>query len=64
LAYIEWFTPFAAPNPVHGLYKVSRSVHGDTRLASVVEVCELRHSCHLLPEFGPVAPRDWSSSTV
>ncbi|KAI0323498.1 hypothetical protein GY45DRAFT_1264472 [Cubamyces sp. BRFM 1775] len=64
LAYIEWFTPFTAPDPVHGLYKVSRVLQGDIRLASVVELREIRRSCHLFPDFGPIVPREWSSSNV
>ena len=66
LAYVERFTPFAAaPDPVHGLYKVKRRLDADgARLASIVEVRNIRRSCHLLPVYGPVAPREWSSSTV
>ena len=50
------------------MYKVSRSriggrVGGDLR-ADIVEVRFIRRSCHLLPLFGPVVPRDWTSSTT
>ncbi|KAI0719892.1 hypothetical protein C8Q72DRAFT_788572, partial [Fomitopsis betulina] len=58
LAYIEWFSPFTRPDSNHGLYK------GTQRLASVVEVEDIRRSCHLWPDFGPVAPREWTSSNV
>ncbi|KAL1937051.1 hypothetical protein VTO73DRAFT_15569 [Trametes versicolor] len=38
LAYIERFTPFTAPDPVHGLYKVTRRRDAaGARLATVVE---------------------------
>ncbi|KAI0704544.1 hypothetical protein C8Q76DRAFT_630995 [Earliella scabrosa] len=67
LAYVEWFTAFTQPNPVHGLYKVSRCRDANGALrASVVEVRHFRRSCHLYP-IAPgngFVPRDWSSSTV
>ncbi|KAH7919379.1 hypothetical protein BV22DRAFT_1023101, partial [Leucogyrophana mollusca] len=34
------------------------------RQASVVPVASLRRSIHLIPKFGPVAPREWTSSNV
>ncbi|KAI0331458.1 hypothetical protein GY45DRAFT_1248627 [Cubamyces sp. BRFM 1775] len=64
LALVEWFSPFTQPHPAHGMYKVTRSMIGQDRLVSVVQVSEIRRSCHLLPDFGVVAPRDWSSSNV
>lgn len=64
LAYVEWFTPFTNAHPDHGLYKVSRELRGHDRLASVIPVSSLERSCHLLPDFGPVASREWTSSTV
>ncbi|KAJ3712985.1 hypothetical protein DFJ43DRAFT_1008331 [Lentinula guzmanii] len=65
LAYIEWFTPFMAiPDANHGLYKVARcNVEGGC-LASIVDIRRLICSVHLIPRFGPVANREWSSSTV
>ncbi|KAJ7603583.1 hypothetical protein FB45DRAFT_1087710 [Roridomyces roridus] len=64
LAYVEWFTPFASPEPHHLLYKLKRSLKDGERLASIVPVGNLRRSIHLLPKFGPVAPAGWKSSTV
>ena len=65
LAYIEWFTDFGQPNATHGLYEVrpSYNVAGD-RLASVVEVTKIRHSCHLFPVCNTEIPRVWTSTTV
>ncbi|KAI0819805.1 hypothetical protein BC628DRAFT_1400685 [Trametes gibbosa] len=65
LAYIEQFTSFTAPDTVHSLYKVNRQRDATgARLASVVEVRNIRRSCHLLPVAGAVVPREWTSSTV
>ncbi|EIW53615.1 uncharacterized protein TRAVEDRAFT_133656 [Trametes versicolor FP-101664 SS1] len=65
LAYVERFTPFTAPDPAHGLYKVTRRRDAaGARLATVVEVRNIRRSCHLLPVTGAVVPREWTSSTV
>ncbi|RPD58107.1 hypothetical protein L226DRAFT_467289 [Lentinus tigrinus ALCF2SS1-7] len=68
LAYVEWFTQFTQPNPIHGLYKVSRERDRQRSLvASVVEVKNIRRSCHLFPAVNRrdgIIPRDWTSSTV
>lgn len=65
LAYIEWFTDFpASPHPDHGLYRIKRSLRNGARLGSIIPVEKLERSCHLYPDFGPVAPREWTSNTV
>ncbi|KAG2160175.1 uncharacterized protein EDB93DRAFT_1113727 [Suillus bovinus] len=57
LAYIEWFTPFrSTPDQCHGLYKLSRSFRGGEKLTM--------RSVHLIPNFGAVVPREWTSDTV
>ncbi|KAJ3715707.1 hypothetical protein C8R42DRAFT_725514 [Lentinula raphanica] len=64
LAYVEWFTTFAAPDPNHGLHKVSWCDVEGGRLASVVDISRLVHSVHLIPRFGSVADREWTRDTV
>ena len=70
LVYVEWFTRFSSPHPDHGLYKVSCSTKHDSRLdalvrlGEIVTVNDLKQSCHLILDFGPVALRDWTSNTV
>ncbi|KAJ3987299.1 hypothetical protein F5890DRAFT_1472384, partial [Lentinula detonsa] len=64
LAYIEWFTPFTTQDPNHGLYKVSRSTVEGGRLASIIDIQRILRSVHLLPRFGPIANREWTSSSV
>ncbi|KAI0054953.1 hypothetical protein BV25DRAFT_1816322 [Artomyces pyxidatus] len=66
-AYIEWFSRFAgAAEPHHNMYKVLRSMNRQRteRVASIVPVTQLHRSVHLVPKFGPEAPREWSSSNV
>ncbi|KAI1790839.1 hypothetical protein LXA43DRAFT_890291 [Ganoderma leucocontextum] len=65
LAYVEWYTAFTQPDRVHKMYKVSRCLNPQgERLAEVIEVRNIRRSCQLLPIFGHVTPRDWTSSSV
>ncbi len=65
LAYVELFTPLNTKHPDHGLYKVSPAYTSDgKRLGLVVPIDDIVRSCHLIPDFGPVAPREWTSSNV
>jgi len=65
LAYVHWFTPFsAAPDANNGLYKISHSIRGGQREASVVAVNSIKRSVHLFPSFGRVAPQEWTSANV
>ena len=65
LAYVEWFTPFSArPNANHLMYRVSRSRRNGQQVASIIPVGSIYRSIHLLPRFGPIAPREWSTFSV
>ncbi|KAG1874323.1 hypothetical protein F4604DRAFT_1880851 [Suillus subluteus] len=65
LAYIEWFKPFpSTPDSRHGMYKINRLVHSGERVASIIPVSNIVRSVHLIPKFGPVAPRHWTSNNV
>ncbi|KAG2338131.1 hypothetical protein BDR05DRAFT_978271 [Suillus weaverae] len=65
LAYVEWFTPFPpAPDRNSGLYKLSRSLRGGETVASIVPVADIERSVHLIPRFGVIAPREWTSDIV
>ncbi|KAG1799775.1 uncharacterized protein HD556DRAFT_1230962 [Suillus plorans] len=65
LAYVEWFTPFSSmPDSRHGMYKISCFLRSRERVASIIPVSNIARSIHLLPKFGPVAPRHWTSNTI
>lgn len=68
LAYVEWFSAFPSrPHKDHRMYKITRSFrsnHPDYRHASIIPVGNIRRTVQLLPVFGPVAPREWTSQNV
>jgi hypothetical protein len=65
LAYVEWFTPLpVVPEPKHLMYKVSRMMSHGRRCADIIPVESILCSVHLIPQFGPVMSREWSSFTV
>ncbi|KAG1810296.1 uncharacterized protein HD556DRAFT_1428407 [Suillus plorans] len=65
LTYVEWFTRFPlTPDSNHGMFKVSCVVQSGKRVASIIPVANIHQSVHLIPKFGPVAPRQWTSSEV
>ncbi|KAJ7489503.1 hypothetical protein FB451DRAFT_1337209 [Mycena latifolia] len=62
LAYVEWFSAFPSwLEPNHRMYKISQPIE---RVASIIPVANIRRSVHLFPQFGPVAPREWTSQNV
>ncbi|KAN0135781.1 hypothetical protein V8E53_006421 [Lactarius tabidus] len=64
-AYVEWFSAPSAPDPCHGMSRVSRSYgsHG-CRTATIIRLTDICRSVQLFPVFGPVAPRQWQGATV
>ncbi|KAH9946551.1 hypothetical protein B0H21DRAFT_693435 [Amylocystis lapponica] len=64
LAYVEWFSAYTHLINPHGFYKVTKSIHNNKRLASIIPLANICCSVHLLPRFGPVANPDWTSSNV
>ncbi|KAI0055548.1 hypothetical protein BV25DRAFT_1815428 [Artomyces pyxidatus] len=65
MAYVEWFTPFQdAAEDNHEMYRLTRMLKDGRRVGSIIPVGNIRRSVHLFPRFGPVAPREWSSSNV
>ncbi|KAJ7340027.1 hypothetical protein DFH08DRAFT_915752 [Mycena albidolilacea] len=62
LAYVEWLSKFPnAPEPNHAMYKISQPAEHS---ATIIPVANIRRSVQLFPEFGPIAPRDWTSQNV
>jgi hypothetical protein len=64
LAYLEWFTPFHAPNPDSKLYSVTRSTLHQGPRAEVVPLTQIASSCHLIPRYGTFAPTHWTAENV
>lgn len=67
LAYVEWFTGLQnGVNPNHRMFSVKQKLSSATgkRIASVIPLSDIRRSVHLLPKFGPVTPRGWTSENV
>ncbi|KAG2154472.1 uncharacterized protein EDB93DRAFT_1320123 [Suillus bovinus] len=44
--------------------ELSRSMDGGEKVASVVPLANIVRSVHLIPNFGAVVPREWTSDTV
>ena len=62
LAYVEWFSSFEdGPRAPHMLYRIKRSLYNGARLVSVIPLQNVRRGVHLIPSFGPIAPREWTS---
>ncbi|KAG1872445.1 hypothetical protein DFJ58DRAFT_903859 [Suillus subalutaceus] len=63
LAYIEWFTPFRAPDPSSRMRQVSRSTRQLRRNAAVIHVDDIVRPCHLISKMGesvnPSSHRDY-----
>jgi len=65
LAYIEWFTPFRAPNNDSGFYSVTRSHQNRTPSAAIIPIDSIVSSCHLIPKFGTkFHPARWDSAEI
>lgn len=63
LAYIEHFTPFHQIDPHSLMYRVRRSKKDGYPNAEVIPISRIIRSCHLIPDFGHRAPREWESHT-
>ncbi|KAF8268991.1 hypothetical protein EI94DRAFT_1534799, partial [Lactarius quietus] len=65
LAYVQWYSPLTEPDPNHGMFKISpqKDAAGNS-ICSIVPVGNVQRSVHLIPQFGPVAPPEWTSSNV
>ncbi|EIN13308.1 hypothetical protein PUNSTDRAFT_22447, partial [Punctularia strigosozonata HHB-11173 SS5] len=68
LAYIEWLSPFRSPHPNHRMYQLSRALEWEgteweTRHAEIIPLSRLHQVVHLIPQFGPQVPREWTSSS-
>ena len=64
LAYIEWFTPLRDPEPIIGVYRISRSTRNHRRNAAVVSVGDIMEDCHLSVVSRGEIDRTWTTDNV
>jgi hypothetical protein len=64
LAYVEWFTPFGNPDPLTGLYTISRSTRMGHTHSEIIDVSRIARNCHVIPKFGREKPVNWTSANV
>ncbi|PBK65649.1 hypothetical protein ARMSODRAFT_866568, partial [Armillaria solidipes] len=64
LAYVEWFTPFGAPDVQTGLYSLSRSTHNHRVYAEIIDVDRIVRNCHLQPKYGRSKDSRWTCENV
>ncbi|KAJ6578353.1 hypothetical protein B0H19DRAFT_931209, partial [Mycena capillaripes] len=65
LAYIEWFTPFACPEPGSNLYVLQHSTRRHPPYAEIVDLDRIARNCFLVPrsEAGNT-DRRWASEAI
>ncbi|KAJ7137383.1 hypothetical protein C8R43DRAFT_1072298 [Mycena crocata] len=64
LLYVDWFKPLQRPDPHLGMHRVSLSSRNHHQKSSIIPIGDIVRSCHLIPVFGRVADRTWTSETV
>ncbi|KAJ7056367.1 Zn-finger domain-containing protein [Mycena amicta] len=64
LAYIEWFTPLAGPDPVSRMYTTRRSTRNNRPNTAVVSVSQIARICHLTGKSGKKIDTTWTASNV
>ncbi|KAF7304428.1 hypothetical protein HMN09_00845000 [Mycena chlorophos] len=64
LAYIEWFTPLAGPDPTSGLYTTQRSTRNHLPNTAVISVDRIARSCHLMGQMRRVRDTKWTAFNV
>lgn len=65
LAYVQWFSKFPQePDDNYGMYKITKTMKNNKRLASIIPVSDISRSVHLYPMWGPTVPREWTSHDV
>ncbi|KIY51096.1 hypothetical protein FISHEDRAFT_38360, partial [Fistulina hepatica ATCC 64428] len=64
LAYVEWFTPFASPDPVSGLCSVKPSTRQRHAYGEIIDVARIVRNCILIPSYGHHKKPSWTSATV
>ena len=66
LVYIHWMKPLRDPVPNIHMHEVSFSSHNHRQRASVIPLCDVLQTCHLIPVFGRASAMSlhWTAETV
>ncbi|KAF8262583.1 hypothetical protein EI94DRAFT_1773159 [Lactarius quietus] len=65
LAYVQWYSPLTVQDPNHGMFKIRPQKDSDANwTCSIIPVGNIQRSVHLLPKFGPVVPKEWTSDSI
>ncbi|EEB87090.1 hypothetical protein MPER_15712, partial [Moniliophthora perniciosa FA553] len=64
LAYIEWFTPFGAPDPVSGLITLKPSTRNHHAHGEIIPVDRIVRNCHLVPFYGRQKDPSWKHANI
>ncbi|KAF8324633.1 hypothetical protein F5887DRAFT_850918, partial [Amanita rubescens] len=60
LVYIEWFTHFRNPDPLTGLYVVTRSTRNHRHHGAVVSADRIVRTCYLTAKYtGSISEQAW-----
>ncbi|KAF8868444.1 hypothetical protein BD779DRAFT_1460797 [Infundibulicybe gibba] len=64
LIYVEWFTPLGIPDPLTGMYIISRSTRYHRPNSAIISAHRIVRACHLMGKCGTSIAKEWTTNTV